>query len=323
MINYKIDNVASTFLQQNGGSHKYRYQGKNYKITEKFLENAPTGLQQSFGNFASKNCKKDGQGKGKGKPGKGDGKPKPGEVKDGEETDQDIPDVPEELKEKPEKGKDSKKEGKKASNTTGGRTTNPAKITSNQVVREAEVKKHILRWANTDTIIQGPLDMPKVFKALITEPHTAFDYRKNVMETETNLTLFVDTAVGYHNKDKFLHNTIINVAKKIKGVNIFSGHALCNIEYKGERMPYYTDIVRALPKKQTRKIIIFTQGCGHTPDDTYKDLTKKMYFCTCFEPKCTCGCEQIPKAEAAGLNMNYKILSIEDLAKINPVLVNF
>jgi len=326
MINNRIENAAMNYLSENGGSCKYKFQGKNYKITPKFLKNAPVGLQQSFGNFASKNqppSNGEGQGDGKGKPGKpGKGEPKDNsdQEDDGERGDK-IPDTPKELQESKEEKEG--KETKQAINNKGGSTKNPAKINSTEIKRQEEVKKYLLKWANTEIILDGPLNMPKVFKALITEPQTAFDYRKSVIEVETNLTLFVDTAVGYHSKDRFLHNTIIKTAEKIKGINVFSGHALCNITYKGNVYPYYTDIIKVLPKKMTRKIVVFTQGCGHTADDTYKDINKKIYFCTCFEPKCTCGCAQIPKAEKAGLIMNYGILSIEDLSKINPILTNF
>lgn len=312
MLNYKIREHTDKYLEMNGGEHEYTFKGKKQTITQRSLEKSSRELQQSFGNFCAKENEKNGGG-----GGDGEGKPgdKPGKGKgDGKGTPTDQPGVPSELKvEDDTKSEEGKQPFK------GGSVKRAQRIHNDQVQREFEIKKHILRWATTEIIQIGPLNMPKVFKALITEPHTAFDHRKNVLETKVNLTVMVDTNIGYMERNHWLYNTIIQTASKVKGVNVFHSPGLHGLVHKGVQYDYYTEMIEELPAKMTEKIIVFTQGCGHSnKDQPYKDLKKPVHFCTCFKPKCNCGCDQIGKAERGGQNMYYEIDTVESLATILP-----
>lgn len=320
MLNYKIKEHSDKYLGMNGGQHEYTFKGEKQIITQESLEKAPRELQQSFGNFCAKENEKAGGNGEEGKPDKGKldkgGKPKDekGEKEgDGEGKPTDEPGkTPKELEvdSKAEEGKQPFK---------GGSVRRAQKIHNDQVQREFEIKKHIMRWATTEILQVGPLNMPKVFKALITEPHTAFDYRKNVLETKVNLTVMVDTNIGYMERNHWLYNTIIQTASKVKGVNVFHSPGLHGLVHKGVQYDYYTEMIEELPAKMTEKIIVFTQGCGHSnKDQPYKDLKKPVHFCTCFKPKCNCGCDQIGKAERGGQNMYYEIDTVESLATILP-----
>jgi len=320
MLNFKIKEHSDKYLGTHGGEHKYNFKGKEYNITPESLEAAPRELQQSFGNFCAKENEKNGGQGGGDQPGKGKPGGKPGDKKGegegegpGQPTDE-IGDTPKEL----EVEDDSKQEEGKQP-FKGGSVKRAQRIHNDQVQREIEIKKHILRWATTEILQIGPLNMPKVFKALITEPHTAFDHRKNVLETLVNLTIMVDTNVGYMEKNQWLYNTIVQTASKVKGVNVFHSPGLHGLVHKGVSYDYYPEMIEELPSKMTEKIIVFTQGCGHSEkEQPYKNLKKPVHFCTCFKIHCNCGCDQIAKAERGGQNMYYEIDSVESLATILP-----
>ena len=322
MLNYKIREHSDKYLGTHGGEHKYTFKDKEYNITPESLETAPRELQQSFGNFCAKEnekCSKEGEGKpGKGQPGKGKGQPSDqkgeGEAEGPGQPSDEIGDTPKELQVEDEK------KGEEAKNPSrGGGVRRAQRIHNDQVQREIEIKKHIVRWATTEIIQIGPLNMPKVFKALITEPHTAFEHRKTILETLVNLTIMVDTNVGYFSRNQWLYNTIVQTASKIKGVNVFHSPGLHGLVHKGVSYDYYPEMIEELPAKMTEKIIVFTQGCGHTDkEQPYKNLKKPVHFCTCFQINCNCGCDQIAKAERGEQIMHYGIDTVESLATILP-----
>lgn len=197
----------------------------------------------------------------------------------------------------------------------------PPVVTTKETAKEALVRKELLRIALTEVPIEEKLNIPKVFRALITEPHTALDQRKITMESKINLTLFVDTNVRYHvqdymgDVDKSLHSTIIKVAKTIKGITLFAGSALYLMEYKNESQKYFTDIYRVLPLKLKQKVVVFSQGCGNIGD--YEGIPKgAVQFCTGFIHGHNCGCEQLKKAAMAKMTMHYGITSVESLKLI-------
>lgn len=177
------------------------------------------------------------------------------------------------------------------------------------------VRQELLRLATVPKIIEEKLNYPKVFQALLTEPHTAFDHKKKHEETEINLTLFVDHSVGYHREirgcDQGLHDTIISVAKTIKGINVFDSYAIYNTEYKGQIYPYYTDLLKVLPEKMKRKVLVFTQGCGTA--ENYRGIKEEsLTFCTPFSHYENCGCDRIDAAARAKQIMVYSFRTAND-----------
>lgn len=277
MINYKIERQTDKFLEKSGGNYSYNYQGKSYEITREFLKDAPKGLQQSFGRFASKQN-------------------------------------PPTIQLKP----------KVVENATAGEKSQaitPEKTNVEVFKSYTDVKKELIRLATTEHVVEEILDMPKVFKALLTEPHTALDHKKKTIDTKVNLTLFVDLSVGYHTSDNMykpdcsLHAKIIFEAKRIKGINLFTGYGLSDMFYKGKHYSYYTELYRDLPAKMKEKVIVFTQGCGSYGD--YNDIKPgSIHFCTGFDHGNNCGCDQIYKAERSKQIMHYKICNIPELSKV-------
>ena len=185
------------------------------------------------------------------------------------------------------------------------------------------IRKVIMRWAKTEKLIEEKLNYPRVFQALLTEPHNAFEYKRKTPEDVINLTLFIDTNMRYHipqymegmKIDSSLHNTMIEVASTIKGVTVFSASAIHGIRYKDKAYQYYTDLLLDLPPDLRKKVMVFSQGCGRV--GTYLGVQPKaVTFCTPFAHRKNCGCPQIRKAEEAEQNVIYKVRTIEDLEKI-------
>jgi hypothetical protein len=202
-----------------------------------------------------------------------------------------------------------------------GKTFLPTAKEHEGISKFIQVKKELLRIATVEKIVEEKLDMPKVFRALLTEPYSALEHKKKSIETSVNLTLFVDANVAYHNSDFMsdidveFHNTLIKAAESIKGVNVFYSNALYNMEFKGNTYTYYTDLYKVLPANLKRKVIVFTQGCGSMGD--YKDMPKEaVHFCTGFSLGCNCGCGQIEKARRGKQIMHYGITNIEKLKKL-------
>ncbi len=277
MLNFKIENATDKFLEMVGGQYKqYNYQGTKYDITPEFLETADQRLQQSFGAFAAKQLPR-------------------------------TPVMPKALITPVE---------------IGGSVYLPPKVFAAKMSEEERIKRQILIWAKNEKIVEEKLNYPRVFQALLTEPHNAFEYKKKTLEEHINLTLFVDMSVGYHTSDYMngpidynLHNTIIKVAEKIKGVNVFARGALHAIPYKNVTHDYWTGVYRALPPAMKKKVIVFSQGCGSVGH--YQGIPPKaVSFCTPFEHGRNCGCGQIAKAASAQQIMYYKIRNAKDLAQI-------
>lgn len=184
-----------------------------------------------------------------------------------------------------------------------------------------KVRKELIRLAKTEIRVDGPIDVQKAFKALLSEPHTAFDYRKQVVEEEINLTIFVDINTRYHidgympGVDALLHNTIIEAARGVKGIRVFSASALYHIPYKGQVYEYYTDVYRDLPKKHKKRVIAFSQGCGGIGH--YEGIPKgALHFVTGFTKGKTCGCGQIAKARDAGQHVHQGVVNLDSLKKL-------
>jgi hypothetical protein len=197
----------------------------------------------------------------------------------------------------------------------------PPSVKAAGISKVMEVRRELLRLARTEVIVEDKLDMPKVFKALLTEPHTALDYRKKTVEEEINLTLIVDTNVRYHinghmqEVDRLFHNTLIEAAHGVKGIHVFYAEALHGLHHKGHRYDYYTDLYKDLPTKLKRKVFVFTQGCGHVGH--YLEMPKKaVHFCTGFAHHHNCGCPQIEKAAISGQVMHYGVTNVSKLKQI-------
>lgn len=204
---------------------------------------------------------------------------------------------------------------------TGG-TYMPKKIVSKKLTYTEKVRRELIRLAKSEKIIEEKLNYPKVFQALLTEPHTAFDHKKKTVEENLNLTLIVDVAVGYMTKDHMgneteqgLPHTLIQVAKTLKGVTVFEAHGLHQIKYKDKSYDYYTDLLRVLPKNLTKNVVVYTQGCGGMGH--YQNIKPgAVKFVTPFKAGCNCGCGQIRKAAAAEQVMFYGVNCADKLSII-------
>lgn len=205
---------------------------------------------------------------------------------------------------------------------TIGRTYIPRKVESKKLSKVEKVRKELIRLAKTEKIVEEKLNYPKVFQALLTEPHTAFEHKKKTIEEHFNLTLIIDTNVGYMNRgymgkdvEAGLPATIIEAAKNIKGITVFASGGLHLIEYKHRKYDYYTTLLKDLPKHMTKNVIVFTQGCGGMGH--YQGIKPEaVKFVTPFEYGCNCGCEQIKKAANAGQIMYYGINCADKLKEI-------
>jgi hypothetical protein len=202
-----------------------------------------------------------------------------------------------------------------------GATHLPPSIRANGTAKVLEVRRELIRLARTEVIVEEKLDMPKVFKALLTEPHTALEHKKKTIEEEINLTLIVDTNVRYHTKDwmsevdPLFHNTLVEAARGVKGINLFYAEGLYRLSFKGHTYSYYTDLYKNLPPKLKKKVLVFTQGCGSVGD--YVDMPENaVHFCTGFAHGRNCGCYQIRKAAIAGQIMHYGVTNVSKLKQI-------
>lgn len=203
-------------------------------------------------------------------------------------------------------------------------TTNPHKIYSKEIKRREEIRKHLLRLATSTKIVEEKLNYPKVFQTLFSQPHLALEQLRKTEETKVNLTLIVDPMVGYHKVNKWFHNSIIETAKDIRGINLYVGNAVRGV-FEGDKRkkyyPYYTELLKSLSEEQQQKIIVFTQGCGEIADNYYENISPKIksniVFCTYFHKYDNCGCNSIKIAELAKLSVKYGIRSPEDLKYIS------
>lgn len=184
-----------------------------------------------------------------------------------------------------------------------------------------QVRKEILRIATSEKIVEEKLHYPNAFKALLSQPHTALDQFKKTVESELNLTLFIDTNVYYFREisdaKPSIANTIIKSVKGIKGINVFASDSLYHMEYKGKLYRYYTELLADLPEKMKQKVMVLTQGCGESDFESYKPLKEGIIFCTPYLHGDNCGCRQIYKAEQSNkCKMHYNIKDWKSLKTI-------
>jgi hypothetical protein len=178
-----------------------------------------------------------------------------------------------------------------------------------KIVAAQIIRNELLRLSKVDAIVEDKLDYPKVFRRLLSEPHMALYETKKIVEEKHHLYLFVDQAVGYNYKDQGFHNTIIEEAKKIKGIHIFYGNGL-RVEYKGKTDYYWNHLSKIVPKG--KKVLAISQGCGGTLGDPPKGYD--LHFATHFCKGNNCGCNTIFQHEHHKIaKMHYGIDSPEKL----------
>ena len=187
----------------------------------------------------------------------------------------------------PTKRKMSRGKGKANSSGAPGFDDKVVKTTDKEILIEKELK----RLATTEILVEDKLHYPRVFMKLLSQPHLALEEKRLVPDEKTELYLYVDEAVSYNSKDNGFHHTMVNVAKKIKGITVYSG---CMLRIDGD---YYWDhIIKNVPKGKT--VLVFTQGCGGAyglPPKGYN-----IHFCTHFKHGENCGCSTIRQHENEG-----------------------
>lgn len=285
--NHKAQRPLDTFFKKEG-QMDYTWRGKSYNINKENFGYLPPELQQSFTGYCAKNYG-------------GAPKPKPVAILKQSRAEQNEEDE------------------------RGGSTFIPSRTFSQEVKRIMETRQQLIRIATNTIFVEEKLNYPKVFQALISQPHTILDQLRKTEETYLNLTVFVDELVGYHESHQWFHNTIIKAAEGLKGVNVYSTKGFSTGQtWKGGKLAkssgysYFTDLLKDLPKEQQKKILIFTQGCGgiDNPYSIVKDLIPRMTFCTWFHHGDNCGCNQIATAEKHKLSMKYSIREPKDLREI-------
>ena len=160
-----------------------------------------------------------------------------------------------------------------------------------KTTKEALIEKELKRIATTEIMVEDKLNYPRVFMKLLSQPHLALEEKRLVPEEKTDLYLYVDQSVGYNGKDDGFHHTMIQVAKKIKGIHLFSSWML-----RFDDKYYWDHIRKNVPKGKT--VLVFTQGCG----GAYGELPKgyNIHFCTHFKHGENCGCPTIRNHEDYG-----------------------
>jgi len=163
--------------------------------------------------------------------------------------------------------------------------------TVEQMNKEALIERELKRLATTEVLVEDKLHYPRVFMKLLSQPHLALEEKRLVPDDKTELYLYVDSSVGYNQKDNGFHHTMVNVAKKIKGIHVFSSWML---RFDGEY--YWHHMKKHVPKGKT--VLVFTQGCGGT--DGHPPKGYNIHFCTHFKHGDNCGCPTIRRHESEG-----------------------
>jgi hypothetical protein len=179
------------------------------------------------------------------------------------------------------------------------------KKTSKEILIERELK----RLATTEVLVEDKLNYPKVFMKLLSQPHLALEEKRLVPDEKVELYLYVDESVGYNQKDDGFHYTMVNVAKKIKGIRVFSS---CMLRFSEG---YYWDHMKKhVPKGKT--VLVFTQGCGGTEGQPPRGYN--IHFCTHFKHGDNCGCSTIRQHEREGklFKFHYGLDSPETLKSL-------
>lgn len=167
------------------------------------------------------------------------------------------------------------------------------------ITTEKLIETELRRLATVEQMVEDRLNYPRVFRRLISQPHLAFEERKLVPETKTELYMYVDLSTGYNSEDNGFHYTMVNVAKKIKGITIFAAERL---DFNGDY--YWSHVAKNVPPG--KKVLVFTQGCGGTRDEDVNLLkTHEVHFCTHFVKGDNCGCSTIAKHEQSGFPFHF------------------
>lgn len=183
------------------------------------------------------------------------------------------------------------------------------KINSKELIR-----KELLRLSKSQSIIEDRLDYPKVFKKLLSEPHMALYEKKKIVEEKQELYLFVDTSVSYNHKDNGFHHTLIEEAKKIKGIKVFYGSGLRILKNGTEK--YYWDLIPLCVPKG-KKVLAFSQGCGGTYYGKIPSKDYDLHFVTHFCKDDNCGCSTIREHEISKrFKIHYNIDTPDKLKKL-------
>ena len=177
--------------------------------------------------------------------------------------------------------------GKADASGSPGFDDRTVKKTNKEILIENELK----RLSTTEVLVEDKLNYPRVFMKLLSQPHLALEEKRLVPEDKTELYLYVDESVGYNGKDNGFHHTMVNVAKKIKGIHVYSSWML-----RFDEGYYWDHMKKHVPVGKT--VLVFTQGCGGTigiPPRGYN-----IHFCTHFEHGANCGCSTIRQHEDYG-----------------------
>jgi hypothetical protein len=215
---------------------------------------------------------------------------------------------------------------KKTTNPNKGNETNEENFDNASLVPECNdlyskkenlIHDFLYRVSYHEKILEERLDYPKVFQRLLSQPHLAFEERKKTVESYHDLHLFVDKYTGYNPKDNGFINSLMKVAKRMKGIKLY--------EYPSLRDPatgkYYAEKVKELPLNS--KILIFSQGCGGIGD--YLNYKHKVHYITHFDKGCNCGCDTIPLHERnirerkLNVVMHYGIQNEDHLHKLSKI----
>jgi hypothetical protein len=204
---------------------------------------------------------------------------------------------------------DEPAEGESSIGGEGFDTKNNSLITDAALIRQ-----ELLRLSYTEQIVEDRLDMPRVFRKLLSEPHLALYEKKKVIDVKQELYLFVDRAVSYNAEDKGFHNTLIQEALKIKGIHVHYGQML-RLNDSHDSASYYLNLVQKLvPRGKT--ILAISQGCGNAFGEAPAGYN--FHFATHFKKGCNCGCNTIRRHEQMKnvKHIHYGIVTPKDLKSI-------
>ena len=152
------------------------------------------------------------------------------------------------------------------------------------ITDEMIIQREIKRLATTEVMVEDKLNYPRVFMKLLSQPHLALEEKRMIPEEKVELYMYVDESTGYNDNDKGFHYTMIQAAKKIKGVKVFHSYML-----QFQEGYYWQHMLKHVPRGKT--VLVFTQGCGGTngtPPTGYN-----IHFCTHFKHGYNCGCSTI------------------------------
>jgi hypothetical protein len=190
----------------------------------------------------------------------------------------------------------------------GGQTFNPNKSKILKEKNDQMVMKFIKNFQPVTVGYEEKLHIPKVFAALLSQPHTAFDQvRKYEYENKGKILLIVDEYSAYwsdEHANESMHAALVNFTSKDKNVH----HLVVSGEFAKMGSIYQNP--KFLDKYD--KVLFVSQGCGSS-HAIPKNIAKKMTFITIFEKGCNCGCSRISQHERDGCDVRYSIKDWGDL----------